>query len=86
MVLPLARDLARYGIRVNSIAPGAFASAMTDRMPEKTRRSLLSEFLFPRRFGAAEEFAETVKWLIELPYMNGETVRLSGGSRLPGRL
>jgi len=86
MTLPMARDLARYGIRVNTIAPGTFESAMTARMPEKTRASLDKEVVFPRRFGRAEEFAETVRWMIECGYMNGETVRLSGAGRLPGRL
>ncbi|KAI5121872.1 hypothetical protein M0805_001080 [Coniferiporia weirii] len=85
-VLPLSRDLARHGVRVNAVAPGAFASAMTDRMPEKTRLSLHRELVFPRRFGNAGEFAQTVRWMIECVYVNGETVRLSGGSRLPGRL
>ena len=85
-VLPLSRDLARYGIRVNAIAPGAFASAMTNRMPEKTRVSLVRELGFPKRFGAAEEFAQTVRWMVDCVYVNGETIRLSGGSRLPGRL
>ncbi len=86
MTLPMARDLARHGIRVNTIAPGNFTSAMTDRMPLKTKASLERELMFPRRFGNADEFAHTVKWLIECTYMNGETVRLSGAGRLPGRL
>lgn len=85
MTLPLARDLARHGIRVVTLAPGAFASAMTDKMPLKTRASLERELTFPRRFGSAEEFAGTVKWVVECPYVNGETIRLSGASRLPGR-
>ncbi|THH08254.1 hypothetical protein EW145_g2825 [Phellinidium pouzarii] len=84
--LPLSRDLARYGVRVNAIAPGAFASAMTDRMTEKTRSSLLRELGFPKRFGNADEFSQTVRWMIECAYVNGETIRLSGGSRLPGKL
>ena len=77
---------ARYGIRVNTIAPSAFRSAMTDRMPEKTRASLVRELNFPKRFGSGHEFAQTVKFVIECGYMNGETIRLSGGARLPGRL
>ncbi|KAF8519671.1 short chain type dehydrogenase [Gautieria morchelliformis] len=86
MTLPLARDLARYGIRVNTIAPGSFESNMTARMPDKTRQSLERELVFPRRFGKGEEFAETVRWVLECGYVNGETVRLSGAGRLPWRL
>lgn len=59
---------------------------MTDRMPEKTRVSLMRELGFPKRFGSAKEFAQTVRWMIDCAYVNGETVRLSGGSRLPGKL
>lgn len=86
LVLPLARDLSRYGVRVNAIAPGAFASAMTKRFPEKTRASIIRELEFPKRFGEAHEFAQTVRWIVECAYVNGETIRLSGGARLPGRL
>lgn len=87
MTLPMARDLARHGIRVVSIAPGAFSSRMTDIMPAKTRRSLLDAgTVFPKRFGNADEFAQTVKWIIECGYVNGETIRLSGAGRLPGKL
>ncbi|KLO13263.1 short chain type dehydrogenase [Schizopora paradoxa] len=86
MVLPLSRDLASYGVRVNAIAPAAFKSAMSDLLPKKARASLERELSFPRRFGKAEEFAQTVRWLMECGYMNGETVRLSGGTRMPGRL
>jgi len=86
MTLPLSRDLSRYGIRVMTIAPGIFASSMTAKLPEKTRLSLERELQFPNRFGKAEEFAKTVRWILECPFVNGETVRISGASRLPGRL
>ncbi|KAI0060647.1 short chain type dehydrogenase [Artomyces pyxidatus] len=86
MTLPMSRDLARHGIRVMTIAPGAFASAMTDKMTEKTRASLHRELIFPKRMGTAAEFAQTVKWIVECPYVNGETIRLSGASRLPGKM
>lgn len=86
MVLPIARDLARHGIRVNSIAPGVFESSMTARMPERVRASLVRDLTFPRRMGSAVEFAQTVRWMIECGYMNGEVVRLSGAARMPGRL
>ena len=86
MTLPMARDLGRYGIRVATIAPGIFESAMTQRMNDKTRKSLEREVIFPKRFGLPHEFAETVKWIIECGYINGETYRISGAGRLPGKL
>jgi len=78
MTLPLSRDLARHGIRVMTIAPSMFSSNMTDRMPAKVRKSLESDLVYPKRFGQASEFAQTVKWILETLYVNGETVRLSG--------
>jgi 3-hydroxyacyl-CoA dehydrogenase / 3-hydroxy-2-methylbutyryl-CoA dehydrogenase len=86
MTLPMARDLERYGIRVVTIAPGAFITPMTSVMNTKTRESISRDLLFPRRMGDPREFAQTVKWILECPYVNGETIRLSGGSRLPGKL
>ncbi|KZS94367.1 putative 3-hydroxyacyl-CoA dehydrogenase [Sistotremastrum niveocremeum HHB9708] len=86
MTLPMARDLGRYGIRVNTIAPSAFASDMTARMPPKTKASLEREMIFPRRMGQGPEFAQTVKWILECPYANGDTYRLSAGSRMPARM
>lgn len=87
MALPMARDLARHAIRTVTIAPGVFKSNMTDMMPEKTRRSLTNEGIaYPRRFGQPDEFAQTVRWILECPYVNGETIRLSGAGRLPGKL
>jgi 3-hydroxyacyl-CoA dehydrogenase/3-hydroxy-2-methylbutyryl-CoA dehydrogenase len=87
MTLPMARDLARHAIRVVTIAPGVFASAMTSRFSNRTRMNLENEgTVFPVRFGRPEEFAQTVKWVLECPYVNGETVRLSGAGRLPGKL
>jgi len=86
MTLPMARDLERYGIRVVTIAPGAFITPMTSIMSRKTQESISRDLLFPRRMGEAREFGQTVKWILECPYVNGETIRLSGGSRLPGKL
>jgi len=87
MTLPMARDLARHAIRVVTIAPGVFDSSMTANFPAKTRRSLENEgIVYPRRFGQPFEFAKTVNWIIDCPYVNGETIRLSGGGRLPGKL
>lgn len=78
MTLPLARDLARHSIRVMTIAPSMFISSMTDKLPQKARRSLENDLVYPRRFGQPVEFAETVKFIIQNPYVNGETIRLSG--------
>ncbi|KAJ7604064.1 3-hydroxyacyl-CoA dehydrogenase [Roridomyces roridus] len=87
MALPMARDLARHGVRVVTIAPSAFKTNMTDTIPEKTRQSLTDEGIaYPRRFGQPHEFAQTVRWILECPYVNGETVRISGAARLPGKL
>lgn len=87
MTLPLARDLARHHIRVVTIAPGVFDSSMTKNFPKKTRTSLEKEgVVYPNRFGQPVEFAKTVRWALECAYVNGETVRLSGGGRLPGKL
>jgi len=86
MTLPMARDLGRYGVRVNTIAPSLFVSPMTERMSDKVKKSLEKDLVFPRRFGETHEFAEMVKFLIESTYVNGETFRLSAGGRMPGRL
>jgi len=86
MTLPMARDLERYGVRVVTIAPGAFITPMTSVMNTKTRESISRDLLFPRRMGEPREFAQTIKWILECPYVNGDTIRLSGGSRLPGKL
>ncbi|THU81237.1 3-hydroxyacyl-CoA dehydrogenase [Dendrothele bispora CBS 962.96] len=86
MTLPLSRDLARHGIRVMTIAPSMFSSNMTDRMPSKVRRSLESDLVYPKRFGQAHEFAQTVKWILETLFVNGETIRLSGAGRMPAKL
>jgi 3-hydroxyacyl-CoA dehydrogenase/3-hydroxy-2-methylbutyryl-CoA dehydrogenase len=87
MVLPLARDLGRHGVRVVSIAPGPFASPMTvGKLPPKAETALLREVAFPARFGLPRDFAQTVRWIVDCAYVNGETVRLSGAGRMPGRL
>jgi len=86
MTLPMARDLERFGIRVVTVAPGAFITPMSNVMTKKVKESISRDLLFPRRMGEPHEFAQTVKWVLECPYVNGETIRLSGGSRLPGKL
>jgi len=86
MTLPLARDLARYSIRVMTIAPNMFVSSMTDKLPEKVRRSLENDLIYPKRFGQPVEFADTVRFVLTNPYVNGETIRLSGASRMPAKM
>jgi len=87
MTLPMARDLSRHAIRVVTIAPGVFDSSMTVNFPAKTRRSLENDgIIFPRRFGQPNEFARTVRYILDCAYVNGETIRLSGAGRLPGKL
>ncbi|KAL1748164.1 hypothetical protein HDZ31DRAFT_30270 [Schizophyllum fasciatum] len=87
MTLPMARDLARFGVRVATIAPGVFASSMTDAMNAKTQKSLRTEgIVYPQRFGKPGEFAQTVRYILDCPYVNGETIRLSGAGRLPAKL
>jgi NAD(P)-dependent dehydrogenase (short-subunit alcohol dehydrogenase family) len=87
MTLPIARDLARVGIRVNTIAPGAFETPIMGP-PESARRfqaALGPSILFPRRFGAPAEFASLVLELLRNTYLNGETIRLDAGFRMPAQ-
>ena len=88
MTFPTSHDLAHHAFHIVMIAPGAFSSAMTAQLPEKARRSLDGNggLVYPQRFGKPDEFAKTVRWAIEVPYVNGEVVRLSGAGRLPGKL
>jgi NAD(P)-dependent dehydrogenase (short-subunit alcohol dehydrogenase family) len=69
-----------------TIAPSPFASAMTTNMSEKTKKSLLRDAVYPRRFGEPVEFAKTVRWIVENSFVNGETVRLSGAGRMPAKM
>ncbi|KAL1304547.1 hypothetical protein AAFC00_003526 [Neodothiora populina] len=86
LTLPLARDLAPYGIRVVTIAPSLFESRMTSMMSDKARKSLEKVMEFPRRAGKPDEFAELVRHGIENPMMNGVVVRLDGAMRMPSRM
>lgn len=87
MALPMARDLGRRGIRVNTIAPGPFSTPLTapiDHEESKVGRSLISQQVFPTgRFGSPPEFAHAVCFLVENTMMNGECIRLDGGIRMP---
>lgn len=86
MTLPMTRDLARYGIRVVTIAPSLFDSRMTSAMPDKVRRSLEGAMEFPRRAGRPAEFAAAARHAMENVMLNGTVVRLDGGMRMPSRM
>ena len=82
MTLPIAREFARIGVRVNTVAPGIFWTPMVDGMPEHIQESLGASIPFPSRLGKAEEYAELVAHIMENGYLNGETIRLDGAVRL----
>ena len=82
MTLPMARELARFGIRVMTIAPGVFWTPMVDGMPESVQQSLAATIPFPSRLGQPEEFADLVAYILGNTYLNGETIRLDGATRL----
>jgi len=82
MTLPMARELARFGIRVMTIAPGIFWTPMVDGMPDHIQESLAASIPFPSRLGKAEEFAVLAGNIIESAYLNGTTIRLDGAVRL----
>ena len=82
MTLPMARELARFGIRVMTVAPGVFWTPMVDGMPEDVQKSLAATIPFPSRLGKPEEFADLVAYILGNTYLNGETIRLDGATRL----
>ncbi|MBX3689614.1 SDR family NAD(P)-dependent oxidoreductase [Dokdonella sp.] len=82
MTLPMARELARFGIRVMTIAPGIFWTPMVDGMPDEVQKSLSASIPFPSRLGQASEFADLVAYIIGHRYLNGTTIRLDGAVRL----
>ncbi len=82
MLLPIARDLARHGIRVTAIAPGIFHTPLLDTLPENVQKSLADSIPFPQRLGKPAEFAALAIHMVENPMLNGELVRLDGAVRL----
>lgn len=82
MTLPIARDLARHGIRNVTIAPGVFASPMVNALPPESIEALEAGIPFPHRLGDPDEFGLFVTQIVTNPYLNGETVRLDAGLRM----
>jgi len=85
LALPAARELARFGIRVNTVAPGIFLTPLLQSLPEDVQQSLAQQIPYPPRLGDPAEFADTVRYLIENEYVNGEVIRLDGAIRMQAR-
>jgi NAD(P)-dependent dehydrogenase (short-subunit alcohol dehydrogenase family) len=85
MTLPIARELARLGIRVMAVAPGIFDTPMLAAMPDQVRDSLGAQVPFPSRLGHPEEYAALVRHIIENRMLNGEVIRLDGAIRMAPR-
>ena len=85
MTLPAARELARFGIRVMTIAPGIFETPMMAGMTPQVRESLAAGVPFPPRLGKPDEYAALVRHIIENPMLNGEVIRLDGALRMAAR-
>jgi NAD(P)-dependent dehydrogenase (short-subunit alcohol dehydrogenase family) len=85
MMLPLAREFAQFGIRVNTIAPGVFLTPMVAGMPEEVQESLGKQVPFPPRLGRPVEYANAVQFIYETAMMNGETIRVDGAIRMQPR-
>lgn len=85
LALPAARELARFGIRVNTVAPGIFETPLLGELSDEVRAGIAASIPFPSRPGAPEEFADTVVFCLTNRYLNAEVIRLDGGTRLPPR-
>jgi NAD(P)-dependent dehydrogenase (short-subunit alcohol dehydrogenase family) len=85
LTLPAARDLARSGIRVNTIAPGLMDTPLLAGLPEEARKELAADVVFPPRLGQPEEYANLVLYAATSAYLNGEVIRLDGALRMKPR-
>jgi NAD(P)-dependent dehydrogenase (short-subunit alcohol dehydrogenase family) len=85
MTLPAARDLAQFGIRVNTVAPGLFDTPLLAALPQEAREKLGAGVPFPRRLGQPAEYAQLACQIVENRMLNGETIRLDGALRMPPR-
>ena len=82
MTLPIAREFARFGIRVNAIAPGLFETPLLEGLTDEAKQSLGAAIPYPARLGSPDEFAKLVIAMIENDYLNGEVIRLDGALRM----
>lgn len=82
MALPAARELSRFGIRVNTIAPGIFATPLLKSLPAEVQQSLAASIPYPSRLGDPSEYANAVRFCIENQYLNAEVIRLDGAIRM----
>ncbi len=85
MMLPIARELARFGVRVMTIAPGLFDTPMLQGMSEEVRASLGAQVPFPSRLGRPEEYARLAAFIVENPMLNAEVIRLDGAIRMAAK-
>ncbi|MDH5618952.1 MAG: SDR family oxidoreductase [Gammaproteobacteria bacterium] len=85
MMLPLAREFANFGIRVNTIAPGIMLTPMMAGMAQEVQDSLATQVPFPKRLGKPEEYANTVQFIYETTYVNSETIRCDGAIRMQAK-
>lgn len=85
MTIPMARDLAKSGIRVMAIAPGIFKTPMVEAFPQEVQDSLAANIPFPSRLGEAEDYAKLVCHIAQNEYLNGELIRLDGATRMQPR-
>jgi NAD(P)-dependent dehydrogenase (short-subunit alcohol dehydrogenase family) len=85
MTLPIARDLAQYGIRMCTILPGLFQTPMFDGLDENFKKTLAASVPFPSRLGSPADYAKLVQFIVENDYINGESIRLDGAVRLAPR-
>ena len=85
LTLPAARELARIGVRVVTIAPGLFHTPMVEGLPAEVQQALADGIPYPQRLGAPEEYAALVEHIASNRFLNGETIRLDGALRMPPR-
>jgi NAD(P)-dependent dehydrogenase (short-subunit alcohol dehydrogenase family) len=85
LTLPAARELAQFGIRVMTIAPGLFSTPMVEGLPQQVQDSLAGSIPFPKMLGRPEQYADLVLHIIENRYLNGEVIRLDGAIRMAPR-
>jgi NAD(P)-dependent dehydrogenase (short-subunit alcohol dehydrogenase family) len=85
LALPAAREFSRFGIRVNTVAPGIFLTPLLYELPQEAQDSLAAAIPYPSRLGDPGEFADAVRFAIENQYINGEVIRLDGALRMQPR-